>query len=33
MSVRLDPLPADADPAFLEAQGKLAEFSLGNSWE
>ena len=31
MSVPLDPLPAEADPTFLEAQGKLAEFSLGNS--
>jgi nucleotide-binding universal stress UspA family protein len=31
MSVPLDPLPADADPTFLEAQGKLAAFSLGNS--
>ena len=31
LSVPVDPLPADADPAFLEAQGKLAEFALGNS--
>jgi nucleotide-binding universal stress UspA family protein len=31
LSVPLDPLPEDADPAFLEAQGKLAEFALGNS--
>ena len=31
MSVPLDPLPPDSDPAFLEAEGKLAEFSLGNS--
>jgi nucleotide-binding universal stress UspA family protein len=31
MSVPLDPLPPEADPAFLEAQGRLAEFSLGNS--
>ena len=31
MSVPLDPLPADADPTFLEGQRKLVEFSLGNS--
>jgi nucleotide-binding universal stress UspA family protein len=31
LSVPMDPLPADADSAFLEAQGKLAEFALGNS--
>ena len=31
MSVPLDPLSPDADPAFLEAEGKLTEFSLGNS--
>ena len=29
LSVPVDPLPAEADPAFLEAQGKLAEFALG----
>ena len=31
LSVPVDPLPADADSTFLEAQGKLAEFALGNS--
>ena len=31
LSVPVDPLPKDADPAFLDAQGKLAEFALGNS--
>ena len=31
LSVPLDPLPADEDPAWLEAQGKLAEFALGSS--
>jgi nucleotide-binding universal stress UspA family protein len=31
LSVPLDPLPKDADPAFLEAQAKLEEFALGNS--
>jgi nucleotide-binding universal stress UspA family protein len=30
-SVPLDPLPSEADQTMLEAQGKLAEFSLGNS--
>jgi nucleotide-binding universal stress UspA family protein len=29
--VPVDPLPKDADPAFLEAKGKLAELALGNS--
>src|SRR4029077_2637291 len=27
----VDPLPEDADSTLLEAQGKLAEFTLGNS--
>ena len=31
MSVPLDPLPKDADPTCLEAQGKLAEFSLSSA--
>ena len=31
LSVPVDPLPADADPTCLEAEGKLAEFALGNS--
>ena len=31
LSVPLDPLPIEADPAWLEAEGKLAEFALGNS--
>jgi nucleotide-binding universal stress UspA family protein len=31
LSVPVDPLPEDADPAFLEAQARLAEFVLGNS--
>src|ERR1700686_5200363 len=31
LSVPIDPLPKDADPAFLEAQGKLAEFAHSNS--
>jgi nucleotide-binding universal stress UspA family protein len=30
MSVPMDPLRAEDDRAFLEAQGRLAEFSLGN---
>ena len=31
LSVPVDPLPVEADPAWLEAEGKLAEFALGNS--
>jgi nucleotide-binding universal stress UspA family protein len=31
LTVPVDPLPKDADPAFLEAQAKLEEFALGNS--
>ena len=31
LSVPLGPLPFEADPAWLEAEGKLAEFALGNS--
>jgi universal stress protein A len=31
LSVPLGPLPLEADPAWLEAEGKLAEFALGNS--
>src|ERR1700690_4083645 len=31
LSVPVDPLPKDADPTFLKARGKLAEFALGNS--
>lgn len=31
LSVPVDPLPADADSTFLEAQGKLTKFALGNS--
>ena len=31
LSVPVDPLPIAADPAWLEAEGKLAEFALGNS--
>ena len=31
ISVPMDPLRAEDDRAFLEAQGRLAEFSLGNS--
>ena len=31
LSVPVDPLPVEDDPAWLEAEGKLAEFALGNS--
>lgn len=31
LSVPLDPLSDDEDPAWLEGQGKLAQFALGNS--
>jgi nucleotide-binding universal stress UspA family protein len=31
LSVPVEPLPKDADPVFLVAQGKLAKFALGNS--
>ena len=31
LSVPMDPVPVEADPAWLEAEGKLAEFALGNS--
>jgi nucleotide-binding universal stress UspA family protein len=31
LSVPVDPLPVEADPAWLEAEGKLVEFALGNS--
>jgi nucleotide-binding universal stress UspA family protein len=31
LSVPVDPLPVEADPAWLEAEGKLADFALGNT--
>jgi nucleotide-binding universal stress UspA family protein len=31
LSVPLDPLPAEADPARIEAEGKLLEFALGDN--
>jgi nucleotide-binding universal stress UspA family protein len=31
LSVPVDPLPLDGDPAWLNAEGKLAEFALGNA--
>ena len=30
LGVPVDPLPVDADPAWLEAEGKLAEFAFGS---